>query len=140
MKKIYFLLIVFVSCNNHTQKLDKPHIEEMAKEFMKNTVIPRMKEPKPYEVEGAQVVVKRAADVINDYRFTFDHFSLNQFDSTANKRSLDSVLSVSKNPDSIVSITVNVSYKTKYRLGDIVTDSIKLGYDQKNDKITYWPF
>jgi len=140
MKKILFLLIVFVSCNNHTQKLDKSHIEEMAKEFTKNTVIPKMKEPKPYEVEDAQVVVKRAADVINDYQFTYDHFSMNEFDSAANKRSLDSLLSVSKNPDSIVSITVNVSYKTKYRLGDIVTDSIKLGYDQKNDKITYWPF
>jgi len=141
MKKLFFLLLIFVaSCNNSDTKIDQTHIENLAKDFMKNTVIPQMKEPRPYEVEGAKVVVKRVADVINDYRFVYDHFSTNGFDSALHKRSLDSVISVLKNPDSIVSITVNVSYKTKYRLGDNVTDSIKLGYDRKNDKITYFPF
>jgi hypothetical protein len=91
-------------------------------------------------VDGAKVIVKRAADVINDYQFIYDHFSLNEFDSIEHRKHLDSVIQASKDPDSIVSITVNVAYKTKYRLGDIVTDSIKLGYNRQKDQVTFWPF
>jgi hypothetical protein len=120
--------------------MDTAHIENLAKDFMKTTVIPKMKDPKPYEVVEAKTVVKTVADVINDYKFIYDHFSLNSYDSTEHKKQLDSIIKVSKNPDSIVSITVNVGYKTRYQRGDVVMDSIKLGYDRKNDKITYWPF
>ena len=141
MKKLFFILIVLSGCNNKSSgKIDNAHIETLAKDFMKTTVIPQMKEPRPYEVDGAKVIVKRAADVIKDYQFIYDHFSLNEFDSIEHRKHLDSVIRASKNPDSIVSITVNVAYKTKYRLGDIVTDSIKLGYDRKKDQVTYWPF
>ena len=140
MKKLIFLLVIISACNNSNRKIDNAHIEELAKDFMKNTVIPQMKEPRPYEVSEAKVVVKTVNDVINDYKFIYDHFSLNKFDSTVHKNNLDSIIRVSKNRDSIISITVNVGYKTKYKLGDIVTDSIKLGYDRKKDKITYWPF
>jgi len=140
MKKMLFLLLIITSCNNSGHEIDNAHIENLAKDFMKTTVIPKMKDPKPYEVVEAKTVVKTAADVINDYKFIYDHFSLNSYDSTEHKNQLDSIINVSKKPDSIVSITVNVAYKTRYRLGDVVTDSIKLGYDRKNDKITYWPF
>jgi hypothetical protein len=140
MKKMLFLLLIITYCNNSGHEIDNAHIENLAKDFMKTTVIPKMKDPKPYEVVEAKTVVKTAADVINDYKFIYDHFSLNSYDSTEHKNQLDSIINVSKKPDSIVSITVNVAYKTRYRLGDVVTDSIKLGYDRKNDKITYWPF
>jgi len=141
MKKLLFLLLVISSCNNDSErKIDNAHIENLAKNFMKTTVIPKMKDPKPYEVVEAKTVVKTVADVINDYKFIYSHFSLNDHDSIEHKKQLDSIINVSKNPDSVVSITVNVAYKTRYRLGDVVTDSIKLGYDRKNDKITYWPF
>ena len=115
-------------------------LKTLAVDFMKTNVIPKMKDPKPFEIEGAQVVEKTVADKINDYRFTYNHFSLSREDSIENKRLLDSIIAVSKHPDSVISITVNVAYKTKYRLGDIVTDSIKLGYNAAKDKITYWPF
>ena len=141
MRKLLFLLLIITSCNNNdARQIDKGHIENLAKDFMKKTVIPKMKDPKPYEVVEAKTVVKTVADVINDYKFIYSHFSLNDHDSIEHKKQLDSIINVSKNPDSIVSITVNVAYKTRYRLGDVVTDSIKLGYDRKNDKITYWPF
>lgn len=141
MKRLFFFLIILSSCNNESSsKIDNAHIEKLAKDFMKTTVIPQMKEPRPYEVDDAKVVVKTVADVISDYQFIYDHFSLNEFDSLEHKRHLDSIIQVSRNPDSIVSITINVAYKTKYRLGDIVTDSIKLGYDRKKDQVTYWPF
>jgi hypothetical protein len=141
MKKLLILLVIITSCNNFNErKIDNVHIENMAKDFMKTTVIPKMKDPKPYEIVDAKVVIKRVADVINDYRFIYDHFSENDYDSIEHKKRLDSIINVSKNPDSIVSVTVNVAYKTRYRLGNVVTDSIKLGYDRKNDKITYWPF
>jgi len=141
MRKLLFLLLVITSCNNKdSHQIDKAHIENLAKDFMKKTVIPKMKDPKPYEVVEAKTVVKTVADVINDYKFIYDHFSLNKYDSIEHKKQLDSIINASKNLDSVVSITVNVGYKTRYKLGDIVTDSIKLGYDRKNDKITYWPF
>jgi hypothetical protein len=140
MKKILIMLIVFCSCNNDGGKIEPEHIENLAKEFMQTNVIPKMKDPKPYEVTGAQVVEKTVADLINDYRFTYQHLSLNEEDSLLNGARLDSVIRVSTRPDSIISVTVNVSYKTRYKRGDIVTDSIKLGYDQQKDKITFWPF
>lgn len=141
MKKLLFLLLIITSCNNNGgREIDNVHIENLAKDFMKTTVIPKMKDPKPYEIVDAKTVVKTVADVINDYKFIYDHFSLNDYDSIEHKKQLDSIINVSGNPDSIVSVTVNVAYKTRYRLGDVVTDSIKLGYDRKNDKITYWPF
>ncbi|MEO5908746.1 MAG: hypothetical protein ABIR50_06525 [Ginsengibacter sp.] len=140
MKKLLFLLLIITSCNNSAHEIDNAHIENLAKDFMKTTVIPKMKDPKPYEVLGAKTVVKTVADVIKDYQFIYDHFSLNDYDSIEHKKQLDSIINISKNPDSVISVTVNVSYKTRYKLGDIVTDSIKLVYDRKNDKITYWPF
>ncbi|MEO6188145.1 MAG: hypothetical protein ABIO82_05510 [Ginsengibacter sp.] len=112
----------------------------MAKDFMKTTVIPSMKNPKPYEVVDAKVVIKRVSDNINEYRFVYEHLSFNHFDSSQNKRRLDSIIRVSTDPDSIVSVTVNVGYRTRYQRGDVVLDSIKLKYDRKNDKISYWPF
>lgn len=141
MKKLLFLLLIITSCSNNGQReIDNAHIENLAKDFMRTTVIPKMKEPKPYEIVDAKTVVKTVADVISDYKFIYDHFSLNDYDSIQHKKQLDSVINLSKNPDSIVSVTVNVAYKTRYKLGDVVTDSIKLGYDRKNDKITFWPF
>jgi hypothetical protein len=141
MKKLLFLLLIIISCNdNSNRRIDKAHIENLAKEFMKTTVIPKMKDPKPYEITGAKVVVKTVADVINDYKFIYGHFSMNDYDSIEHKKRLDSIISVSKHPDSIVSITVNVGYKTRYKFGDVVEDSIKLGYDRQHDKISYWPF
>ncbi len=141
MKKFLILLTVLVSCNNKShQEIDRGHVEALAKDFMKNTVIPKMQDPKPYEIDGAKVVVKTVADQINDYRFVYEHFSTNHFDSVQNKRHLDSMITVSNKPDSIISITVNVSYKTRYKRGDVVIDSIKLGYDAAKDKISFWPF
>ncbi len=129
------------ACNNKSNpQIDNRHVEELAKDFMKTVVIPKMSDPKPYEIVDAKVVKKTAADNINDYRFVYDHFSFNHFDSTENKKRLDSIIKVSHHPDSIISVTVNVAYKTRYQRGDIVVDSIKLAYDPEKDKISYWPF
>jgi hypothetical protein len=141
MKKLLILCIIISSCNNNSStKIDNKHIENLAENFMKTSVIPKMKDPKPYEIVNAKVVVKRAADNISDYKFIYDHFSLNQFDSAENKKRLDSIIKISTHPDSIISVTVNVAYKTRYKLGDVVMDSIKLGYDRENDKVFLWPF
>lgn len=141
MKKLLIFIFIISACNNKSSyKIDNNHIESLAIDFMKTNVIPKMKDPKPYEITGAKVVPKTVADNINDYRFTYEHLSLSHEDSVLNKRRLDSFIEVSKHPDSIISITVNVGYKTKYKRGDIVTDSIKLGYNLEKDKITFWPF
>jgi hypothetical protein len=141
MKKLLMICILFSSCTaKNSNGISKSHIENLAKEFMKNTVIPQMREPKPYEITDAKVVIKRVADEINDYRFVYEHLSLSKADSIENKRHFDSIIKVSHHPDSIISITVNVAYKTKYRLGDVLTDSIKLGYNKEKDKVSYFPF
>ena len=141
MKRLLIVFIIISSCNHsNINKIDDKHIQYLAEDFMKTQVIPKMKDPKPYEIVDSKVVIKTAADNINDYRFVYDHLSFNQSDSMENKKHLDSVIKVSRHPDSIISITVNVAYKTRYRFGDVVTDSIKLGYDQKSDRILFWPF
>ena len=141
MKKIIIAMLVFSSCTyGNAGRVDKGHVESLAMDFMKNEVIPKMKEPRHYEVSGAKVIVRRASDKIDDYRFSYQHMSFNHEDSVLNKHLLDSVIMATANPDSILNITVNVAYKTKYQRGNIVTDSIKLGYDVKHDKISYWPF
>lgn len=141
MKKLLIGIVIFSSCSNlYNNKIERKHIESMAKDFMKNVVIPKMNDPKPFEITDAKMVTKTVADEINDYRFTYDHLSFNEQDSIENKRRLDSIIEISQHPDSIISITVNVGYKTKYKLGNIVTDSIKLGYNLEKDKITMWPF
>ncbi len=141
MKLWVILVLITCSCNYKSEnKIDNKHVEELAVDFMKTNVIPKMNDPKPYEIEGAKVVKKTVADKISEYRFTYDHLSLNREDSIENKKLLDSIIEVSRHPDLVISITVNVAYKTRYRLGDIVTDSIKLGYNPAKDKITLWPF
>ena len=141
MKKFLFLLMIVCSCQNkNSTTIDNSHVEGLAKDFMRTTVIPKMQDPKPYEVSGAKVVIKTVADQVNDYRFVYVRLSKNNFDSIQNKRRLDSIIRVSKHPDSVISITVNVSYKTRYKRGNVVVDSIKLGYDPVKDKISFWPF
>lgn len=141
MKKLLIVFIIISSCSHKSShKIDNKHIEALAEDFMKTNVIPKMKDPKPYEIVDKKVVIKTVADKINDYRFVYDHLSLNEMDSAENKRHLDSLINVSHHPDSIISITVNVGYKTRYQRGDVVTDSIKLGYNPEEDKITLWPF
>lgn len=72
MKKFLILLMILVCCNEKSHKeIDRGHIEAMAKDFMKNTVVPKMQDPKPYEIDSAEVVVKTVADQINDYRFVY---------------------------------------------------------------------
>ena len=133
-------MVVLSSCIHRTGKIDEKHIEHLAEDFMKDKVIPQMKDPKPYEIVNAKVVKTSVANMIDDYRYSYDHLSFNHEDSVENKRLLDSVSKVSANPDSILNVTVDVAYKTRYQRGDIVTDSIKLGYNVKEDKICYWPF
>lgn len=141
MKKLLIVFIILSSCSNKSShKIDNKHIEKLAENFMKDSVIPKMKDPKPYEITDAKVVIKTAADNINEYRFVYDHLSYNEMDSAENKRRLDSIIKVSLHPDSVISVTVNVGYKTRYKLGDVVTDSIKLGYNPEKDKISLWPF
>ena len=139
MKQL-LIALVFCSCNNKREPVENNHIERIAKNFMEHSVIPQMNYPKSYEFVSAKVVTNTVADYINDYRFVYDHLSLNKSDSIENKKHLDSIIKVSLHPDSIISVTVNVAYKTKYKYGDVVIDSIKLGYDRKNDKISLWPF
>lgn len=107
---------------------------------MNEKVIPAMKDPKPFEITGAKVIYKTVADLVNEYRFTYAHLSLSREDSVENKNRLDSLIDVSKNLDSIISVTVNVGYNTRYKKGDVTTDSIKLKYNPETDKISYWPF
>lgn len=141
MKKLLIALLIFSACNDRSDlKIDNDHVEKLAKDFMENTVIPTMKDPKPFEVSGSKVIIRRVGDKISDYRYQYDRLSFNAFDSTENRRKLDSVIKVSKDPGAIENITVNVAYKTKYKRGGIVTDSIKLGYNPVEDKISYWPF
>jgi hypothetical protein len=141
MKKLLILCMVLSACGHpNNETLDDGHIEMLAKDFMNKTVVPQMKEPRPYEIMDAKVVVKRVVDKIDDYRFIYNHLSTNLSDSIENKLHLDSVISVSQRPDSIIDVSVNVAYKTKYRLGNIVMDSIKLRYNPHKDKISYWPF
>lgn len=141
MKRLVFICIIISSCSNNSgNKIEPKHVEKLAMDFMKTTVIPQMKEPKPYDIVGAEVVTKTAADNINDYRFTYEHLSRDHDDSAFNKKSLDSIIAVSKNPEAVVSVTVNVGYKTRYKRGDIVTDSIKLKYNPEKDNVTFWPF
>jgi hypothetical protein len=86
MKKLLMICILFSSCSaKSTNKIDQAHVENLAKEFMKNTVLPQMKDPKPYEITDAKVVIKRVSDRINDYRFVYDHLSLSKADSIENK-------------------------------------------------------
>ncbi len=141
MKKLMIISAILFGCDGHSpESIDTAHVENLAKDFMKNTVIPKMSDPKPYEITDAKVVVKRVTDHINDYRFVYDHLSRNHFDSIENKKNLDSIIRVSNNPDSVISVTVNVGYKTRYQRGDVVYDSIKLAYDAAQDKISFWPF
>jgi hypothetical protein len=141
MTRLFTVFFILSSCSNtNSNKIDNKHIEDLAENFMRTSVIPKMKDPKPYEIVGSKVVRKTVADNITDYRFVYDHLSFNQADSMENKRHLDSVIKVSFHPDSIVSITVNVAYKTRYQHGDIVIDSIKLGYNREKDAIFLWPF
>ncbi|MEP6583000.1 MAG: hypothetical protein ABJA90_01985 [Ginsengibacter sp.] len=141
MKKLLAIYMILCSCNNKSNpEIDQSHVEGLAKDFMKTSVIPKMKDPKPYEVVSAKVIIKRVVDNINDYRFVYDHFSKNHFDSIENKKNLDSLIKVSGDSDSIVSVTVNVGYKTRYQKGDIVLDSIKLAYNPVKDEISFWPF
>ena len=141
MRKLFIGFIIISSCNNtNNNKIENRHIENLAENFMKTSVIPKMKDPKPYEIVGSKVVIKTVADNVADYRFVYDHLSFNQTDSMENKRHLDSIIKVSIHPDSIISITVNVAYKTRYQFGDVVTDSIKLGYNREKDTIFLWPF
>lgn len=141
MKKLLIVCMFLGACSNKNAiEIDNAHVENLAKDFMKTAVIPKMSDPKPYEVADAKVVVKRVADHIDEYRFVYDHFSFNHFDSVQNKRNLDSMIRVSTDPDSILSVTVNVGYRTRYQRGNVVLDSIKLKYDFENDKISYWPF
>ncbi len=140
MKKLCVFLIAFACSCSQNHKVDIRHIESLADQFMKNKVMPAMPSPKPFAIVSEKVVTKTTADNINDYRFVYDHLSFNKNDSVTNKARLDSVIKASAHPDSVINITVDVAYKIKYKRGDIVTDSIKLGYDRKNDRITYWPF
>lgn len=141
MKRLFMAFIIISSCSNtNSNKIENKHIEKLAENFMRTAVVPKMKDPKPYEIVGSKVVIKTVADNINDYRFVYNHLSFNQVDSMENKRHLDSIIKVSLYPDSIISITVNVAYKTRYQYGDVVTDSIKLGYNREKDAIFLWPF
>ena len=116
MKKWVVFFFVICACNYKSEnKIDGKHVEKLAMDFMKTNVIPAMKEPRPYEIEGAQVVKKTVADQISEYRFTYDHLSLSLEDSIVNKRLLDSIIEVSKHPDSVISITINVAYKVSAR-------------------------
>lgn len=141
MKKLVFLFIIFASCNNKAiDHVDSDHIGQLARDFMESKVIPHMKEPKPYEVLDTRVVIKKAADIINDYTFTYNNLSFNREDSIQNKKHLDSVIQAFPDTSAVISVTVNVAYNTRYKRGNVVTDSIKLAYDPKNDKVSYWPF
>ena len=141
MKTLLMAFIIISSCSNtNSSKIENKHIENLAENFMRTTVIPKMKDPKPYEIMSSKVVIKTVADNINDYRFVYDHLSFNEVDSMENKRHLDSIIKVSLHPDSMISITVNVAYKTRYQYGDVATDSIKLGYNREKDAIFLWPF
>lgn len=139
MKKLLVAgIFIIASCSSNINSTAR--IKALAKNFMTDSVFPGMKNPSSYEFLGAKVDTFTAADYINDYRFVYDHLSYNSYDSTENKKRLDSVLKVHTHPDSIINITVNVGYRITYQRGNTAIDSIKLGYNRKTGRICYWPF
>ena len=56
MKKLLIIYMIICSCNNKSKssEIDNGYVENLAKDFMKNNVIPKMQEPKPYEQSKRQ--------------------------------------------------------------------------------------
>ena len=141
MKKLLTaIVLITASCNSNSSINSVARIKALAKNFMTDSVFPKMKDPGSYEFLGAKVDTFTAEDYINDYKFVYDHLSYNRYDSTENKKRLDSVLKIHAHPDSIINITVNVGYRITYQHGNTAIDSIKLGYNPETGKICYWPF
>lgn len=140
MRRLFFLplLLLIVSCSRPEHSAD--HVETLTKRFMTDSVFPRMKNDLHYQYLGSRLDTYRVSDYIADYRYVYDHLSYNRYDSTGNKKRLDSVIAVHPNPDSVINITVAVGYKTIYRRGNTTIDSIRLSYDPGKDRVSYWPF
>lgn len=134
------LFTILLACNNSTPNLSGTEIEALAKKFVIDSVFGKMKKDLAYEFLGAKVDTFTRAEYISDYQFVYDHLSHDRHDSMENKRVLDSIIAISHNRDSIINITVDVGYKTKYRRGNTRIDSIKVGYNRTTGKISYWPF
>lgn len=143
MKKLLTaIVLITASCNSNSNSSinSTARIKALAKNFMTDSVFPKMKDPGSYAFLGAKIDTFTAGDYINDYKFVYDHLSYNRYDSSENKKRLDSVLNIHTHPDSIINITVNVGYRITYQYGNTTIDSIKLGYNRETDKICYWPF
>lgn len=139
MKKIPAAFILLLcACNSHDTS--PAHIRELAQHFTEDSVFAKMKGPGSYTYLGAKIDTYTVTDYIKDYRFVYDHLSFNRYDSTGNKRALDSIIRVHKDPDSIIRITVEVGYKLTYPNGNAETDSVRLGYNRETGQVTYWPF
>lgn len=140
MRKLFYipLLLILASCSRPERGAE--HVEALAKRFMLDSVFPGMKNKLAYQYLGAKLDTYRVAGYIADYQYVYDHLSYNRNDSAGNKRRLDSVIAVHPHPDSIINITVSVGYKTTYQRGDTTIDSVRLGYDPRSDRVSYWPF
>lgn len=129
--KYTLTLLIFTafSCNNKTT------LEARAKQYMKDSIVPKFNDPSSYELVSVKVDTLKGSDYISNLKQLYADSSLVTRDTYEEKQKEIATLSATPGyADSVINIHVAVAYRGKNKMGALILDKTNLRYSPIDNK------
>jgi|SRR6478752_981206 len=134
----YLLTAAFISslfyCSSHSE----PDIKERAKQYMRDSIVPRFNDPSSYEFVSLNVDTFTGSDYLNNIQRLYintDTSVLLSGKYEEKKKEIAQLSSIPGYSDSILHLNIDIEYRGKNKLGALVLNKTELRYLPKEDKI-----
>ena len=138
MKYILTILIVSaLSCNSNSGS--QANIEERAKQYMKDSIVPRFNDPTSYQFVSLKVDTLTGADYLKNLQRSYIDTDTSLLGTDTYNEKLKEMSDLSVIPgyaDSVLLLNIIIEYRGKNKMGALILDKSELRYFPKEDRLT----
>lgn len=138
MKYLYLILVIAVwSCNSKENR--KAIIEDRAKRYMEDSVVPRFNDPTSYQFVSLKVDTLTGADYLKNLKRIYIDTDTSLLGSVVyfeKQKEISQLSAIPGYTDSILLLNIEIKYRGKNKMGALILDETHLRYFPKENKIT----
>ena len=127
------ILVALISCNSQ-QTIDKS-----IKKYMLDSIVPRFNDPASYQYVSTKIDTFTGSDYLNNLKRSYidtDTFLLGKDVYSEKQKEFSRLSTIPGYADSVLHLNVEVTYRSKNKMGALILDKTELRYFPKENRIT----